>query len=530
MVQSIPVSQLPIARRVALLSQLREAVKRDPKNAQLHLDIAGLLIGEKNVEGAIPHYKRALALQKRNPDILRKLVSAHFDLQQNREARKYARKLCQLEPRVAKNHKDLGLVLEYSGNPTGAIEAYERANRLEPGNAETLHDIGRCYGLNGKFDDARRNYEAALAADAGFAMAYYSLSTLKKFTQETAQPFVEQIISAIPATKEPSVLANLHYAAGKALQDAGQYDDAFSWFQKANNVRAPSNPPSISIPFQNSKDAFNSDYFSARGEVGLETNQPIFVFGMPRSGTTLVESLCGSHSQITAGDEQVFMGRIAKRLGRDSDIPGVYPETIHGLGRRDFRQMAEEYLELCKPVSGTTPHFTEKLPHNFMHLGLIAIMFPNAKLIHCRRHPLDNCFSLFSNSMQPAHNRYKTNLTRLGLYYRQYLDLMDHWRKHLPVKMHEVYYEDVVANTEFNARSMIDYLGLDWEADVMDRTNSQKSVRTLSGWQVRQPIYLTSLGKWRPYEEHLAPLIQALGDCVQSYEAELEQLESPSES
>jgi len=161
-------------------------------------------------------------------------------------------------------------------------------------------------------------------------------------------------------------------------------------------------------------------------------------------------------------------------------------------------------------------------------MGLISVLFPNAKIIHCRRHPLDNCVSLFTNSMGSYHNAYKTDLTTLGLYYRQYLQLMDHWRKVLPNQFHEVYYEDVVGNTELNARNMIDYLGLNWEDSVMDRKGSQKAVKTLSVWQVRQPVYTSSSGRWKVFEKHLGPLIDALGPVVAEYEAELTALsESP---
>lgn len=192
----------------------------------------------------------------------------------------------------------------------------------------------------------------------------------------------------------------------------------------------------------------------------------------------------------------------------------------------NVKELADEYLDATRSIHPGTPYFTDKLPHNFQHIGLIRMLFPNAHIIHCRRHPLDNCLSLYTNSMTEFHNAYKHDLRKLGLYYRQYLRLMEHWRQAVPGGFHEVYYEDVVANTELNARSMIEYLGLEWEDGVMAREGSQTSVKTLSVWQVRQPIYTSSAGRWKKFEAHLGPLIEALGSEVGRYEDELAALAS----
>ena len=160
-----------------------------------------------------------------------------------------------------------------------------------------------------------------------------------------------------------------------------------------------------------------------------------------------------------------------------------------------------------------------------MNVGLIFLFFPNAKVIHCRRHPVDTCVSIFTNGMTPAHNHYKTDLAVLGRYYRHYLELMDYWDELFPGRIHHVHYEDVVSNTEFCARAMIGHLGLDWEDGVLSRQNSQKSVKTLSAWQVRQPVYSSSMGKWRRFEKKVTPLLDALGDSIGHYEEELKSLE-----
>jgi len=208
-------------------------------------------------------------------------------------------------------------------------------------------------------------------------------------------------------------------------------------------------------------------------------------------------------------------------LGMNSDVAHGYADNVARLTEADIKDLAQDYLRRYAGIMGSTLHFTDKLPHNFQNVGLIHLLFPNAAMIHVRRHPLDNCLSLYSNSMNKFHNEYKTELPKLGLYFRHYLQLMDHWREVLPGRMHEVFYEDLVANTEWNARAMIAHIGLEWEDGVMNRAGSQRSVRTLSNWQARQPVYSTSKGKWRNYEKFLGPVIDALGPYVEAYEKEL---------
>ena len=429
------------------------------------------------------------------------------------------------------NYRSYGLVVELMGNAAQAIEIYMKADALHTRHASTLHDIGRCYGLKGDHANALEYYRKSLDADPHYGLALYNYATSRKFTPEEADVFLKQAGEAATMeknTSDSSVHANLHYAMGKVLDDVGRHDEAFEQFRLANELRKPERSGPPMVQFLNTVETFTRETFADHRGMGNPTRQPIFILGMPRSGTTLTESLCGAHSLVTAGDEPTFMSEIAGSLGSHTATMGAYANSVRRLDRRRTLELAQRYLNSCKHIAGDTPHFTDKLPHNFLNIGLITLLFPNASIILCRRHPLDNCFSLYSNSMGKYHNEYKTDLTRLGLYYRQYCQLVEHWKSVLPGRFHEVFYEDMVANTELNARAMISHLGLEWEDGVMERNNSQRSVRTLSGWQVRQPVYQTSKGKWRAYEKHLQPLREAIGPYVESYERELEELASKS--
>ncbi len=514
-------------QRMALMSRAQAELKRNPRNVEAWLTLAGLQGAEKNMAAAMQSLLKALAIKKKDTGILRRLVSAANDMNDMPTARKYVRKLIEIEPRKAEHHKSLGLVLEMMGSPAQAIESFRKADQLEPGSAQTLHDIGRCMGLMGEHEQAIEYFRKALEADRFYPLALYNYAVSRKFSREEADALIASSMeSETRATSraDPAMHANLHYGMGKLYDETGRPAEAFEHFAKANALRDPGLAAAPVSGFIATVDAFRKEIFQQPRIKGHDSAQPIFICGMPRSGTTLTESLCGGHSMVSAGDEQVFMSEIAGSLGSGSDQPGAYRRNIEALGSTQLRDLGERYLASCKHIAGTTAHFTDKLPHNFMNIGLISLIFPNAKIILCRRHPLDNCFSLYSNSMSKFHNRYKTNLKYLGLYYRQYAQLLDHWRQVLPGRFHEVMYEDLVANTELNARAMIDYLGLEWENGVMERSGSQRSVRTLSSWQVRQPVYQTSKGKWKLYEKQLAPVAEAIGPYIDAYEKELQLL------
>lgn len=523
----IDASSLSTVQRMAVMRRVEADIARNPRNPATLVLLADLHSAEKNHAAAKAWLLKALPLRKKDPEILRRLVSACNGMNDLQEARKFARKAVEAEPRNARNHKSLGVILESMGKPALALEAFLKADRLEPGSAETLNDIGRCHGIMGDHAQAQAWYEKSLAADPHFALSLYAWATGRKFAAGEAGPFLEKARAAAanPAVRaDPALHANLHYAMGKALDDCGRHDEAFAEFAAANGLRTPPDPLHALTPIQNTLEAFPRGFSGWRGGPGPQAARPVFVLGLPRSGTTLTESLLGGHSAITAGDELTFMNQIASELGRDNVNEGVYRDMVRKLDAPAVEALAQRYLAACRPVAGTTPHFTDKLPHNFLNIGLIAMLFPDARIIHCRRHPLDNCFSLYSNSMSKFHNRYKTDLTRLGIYYRQYAQLMEHWKAALPGRIHDVFYEDLVVNTELGARQMIAFLGLEWEDGVMQRSGSQQSVRTLSGWQVRQPVYQTSKGKWRAYAGHLAPLAESVGPWVAGYEAELAQL------
>jgi len=524
-------AQMNPMQRNNVLHQVEAILKKERNNLDALLSGAALHHANKHTEKAIALLQRALKADKKNMNILRWLAIACAEIHEFKNAKMYSRKLVESESGNSENWQIRGRILDSSGDPSGALAAFERQLKLQGEYPELVFQIANCHSYLGDHDKAGEGYRRTIELEPTHALALYGLSTVHKFTEDEVSPYVEKVEAAVPANASMPAYntSALYYGAAKSLDDTKAYDKAFTYYQKANDFRRPDNTINLSKQFDNNRAVFTQDYMSPRSQWGDASKSPIFALGLPRSGTTLIESYLAAHSKITAGGEMSFMDDIALKIGAMQLSQQEFSAVSQKLTKADVKDMARTYLEGAKAACGANNLFVDKMPHNFMNTGLILLLFPNAKIIHSRRHPMDVCVSIYTNGMTPAHNYYKSDLQTLGTYYNHYLDLMDHWHETFPDRILDVYYEDVVANGELNSRRMIDFCKLPWEEKVSTRENSQTAVKTLSAWQVRQPVYKTAQGKWKRFETHLSPLIDALGGAIGTYENQLEQLSSQQE-
>ncbi len=516
------------AQRRNLLNQVHAALKRNKRDVDALLSGAALHYAEKQIRPTVDLLLKVHKLQPRNLMTVQWLSVAAAEIRDFKTALEASRLLVTLDPANPENWSIRGRVLDGAADPAGALEAFSRQRRMIGDQPELIFQMANCHFYMGEHDKAESHYRRVLEIEPTHALALYGLSTIHKFNEGEIDGYVRAVEAAVPANKDmPDYnISALYYGVGKAFDDLKRHDEAFEWYIKANTYRKPENTEQLSHHFDNARAAFTAEYMKKRDGWGDGSRQPVFVLGMPRSGTTLVESIVAAHPRMTAGGELPTMQDIGLQIGAMQAPVGEFVSIANRLTRNDVRDMARTYIDGARSVCGVGDHFTDKMPHNFMLIGLILLLFPKAKIIHCRRNPIDTCVSIYTNGMTPAHNYYKSDLATLGWYYNLYLDIMAYWHEVFPDRILDVYYEDVTVNTGLNARRIIDFCGLKWDDRVLARESSQKAVRTLSAWQVRQPIYTNADGKWRRHEKHLGPLIGALGESVSAYQRDLDGLDT----
>jgi tetratricopeptide (TPR) repeat protein len=399
------------------------------------------------------------------------------------EAAEWIKKAMQLYPDIESLPIGLGNAMVESGNLRGAIEIFEKIIEEKPENIA----------------------------------AYNELALVKKFSSEDEHLIVrmEKLIES--SSPKQADLVKSHFSLGKVHDDIGKYDRAFQFYKSGNQIYINERGGSFSKEANHQAisaiiSSFDADFFARHAAIGHTSEEPVFVIGMLRSGTTLIEQILSSHPQVQGVGEVNFWGsaNVMLPIELNTDIP--YPACVDLISSMVAVQIGEKYLATQHQLiaQGAAQRIVDKMPQNFIFLGLIATVFPQAKIIHIQREAMDTCLSIYFQNLQEGHP-YSYDLVNIGSYYKEYERLMQHWRQIVPVKMLEINYEELVADQERVTRQMIDYVGLPWDERCLQPEKTEKVVRTASLWQARQPVYKTSVARWKKYEKYLGPLKQALG-------------------
>jgi tetratricopeptide (TPR) repeat protein len=398
------------------------------------------------------------------------------------------------------------------GRGEEALQIYARLSREMPHDSELCLSMAQILKTRGSAEEALRLYQAAQAVPESFALASFGLSNMKGYRfsdQEMAR--MRQAEAAPTATLADRY--QLCFALGKALEDRAQYAESFSYYARGNALKRseiPVNPETFIQTMRRQPLVCTPEFFAARRGVGCPRPDPIFIVGMPRAGSTLLEQILASHSQIDGTFELPDIPRLVHQFrNRDSAAPPRYPAILADLAPEECREMGEEYIHATRVHRKGAPFFIDKMPNNFRDIGFIHLILPNARIIDARRDAMPCCFGnfkqMFSQGME-----FKYSLEELGRYYSQYVALMEHWDRVLPGKVLRVQYEDVVNDLEGNVHRMLDFLGLPFEAACLEFYKTSRTVRTLSSEQVRRPINREGLEQWRHFEPWLEPLKEAL--------------------
>lgn len=403
-----------------------------------------------------------------------------------------------------------GLAASHNRDYASGIERLKKAIALNPRVAEYHHNIAAIYRLIGEFELSEQCYLTALNLKPDYAEAYFNYSATRKFSAEDPLVFqVEQQLARPDLSDADRCF--LGFAAGKIFNDINQYEKAFAAYKTGNRYR---NSEFDIDQFRKEIDRFIS-FFSVEliqkiSPFGISSNVPVFVVGMPRTGTTLVEQILSSHPEVHGAGELPDISSIAGTLKNYATQKSEYPECIRYLPQNVFAGMGEAYLRRLRSFDQSAVRMIDKMPSNFLYLGLIAILFPKAKVIHCQRHPLDTCLSCYFQRFRRGHD-YSFNLIDLGLYYREYERVMQHWQSVLPEAPFDLHYSELVVNQEEKTRQLIDYIGVPWDDRCLNFEDNSRPVTTASNWQVRRPMNQSGLDRWKKYDQHLGTLREALG-------------------
>jgi predicted Zn-dependent protease len=425
------------------------------------------------------------------------------------------------EPRNPGYRNLKAAVLANLGDYLGSIRIYEAVLREFPQQPKVWMSYGHSLKTTGRPADSIAAYRRAIALEPTLGEAWWSVANLKTFR------FSDDDVSALRTALAREDLGDedrLHFefALAKALEDAASWEESFAHYLRGNALRRESHPYSAdhnSRFVRRSQELFTTEFFAARAGSGLAAPDPIFVVGLPRSGSTLIEQILASHSQVEGTMELPDIPMIARDLAArdDSDAQGAFFEAVAALTPAELHELGERYLARTRNLRrSAAPFFIDKMPNNCLYVGLIQLILPRARIIDARRHPLGCCLSCFKQHFARGQS-FTYDLEDLGRYYRDYLALMAHFDAVLPGRILRVFYESMIEDTEAQVRRLLDHCGLPFEEACLHFYENARAVRTASSEQVRQPIFRDALEHWRHYEPWLGPLKAALGPALTAY-------------
>jgi tetratricopeptide (TPR) repeat protein len=452
------------------------------------------------------------------------LCQAQFEQEKVDDTIESAKRLIKLGPRTPDGHIWLAAGTAAAGRHEDALKSFDKALDISPDHAGALCGKGQACRTMGDQDGSIAAFRRCLNANPLHVEAYWSLANLKTFRFENSE--VDDMLALVGDERIPSEgQVQLNNALGLEFEGRKEYDRAFEFIDRCNSLRRDQEfydrvenleRTSLSI------EAFTQQFLEDNSGHGDPAPAPIFIVGLPRSGSTLLEQILSSHSKVDGTHELHDLSLMIRSRRKLTMPPARYPTSIANIDADGFKRLGSEYIERTRRHHGDRPFFTDKNPNNFVHVGLLHLILPNAKIINARRHPLDSCFCSYKQLFAQG-QPFTYDLVELGEYYLQYQRLMDHWREVLPGKVLDVQYEEVVADLEGQVRRILEYCELDWEESCLKFHETSRAVKSASSEQVRQPIYRSAVNTWRHYEPHLGALIETLEPLL----AELPESERP---
>ena len=528
-------------------NKAQDLVKKYPNSFNLNYMLGALCGTQEKLEEAIIYFQKAIKNKPDHADTLFKLGVTLSALNRLKESFNYLQKLIQIKPNDAEAHNALGNVLKKQGNLEKALYHYQktieiksnflvahnnlantmsdlgmfdesmvhykRAIQIKPDYAEAHNNMGTVFNSLGKFNDAKISFQKAVDIKPNFAEAHKHLSMLTKYKDEKDDhiKYMQKLLSEKNITDNRRI--HLTFALGKAFEDIKNYEKSFNYFAEGNKIKRKKINFSIEIKnkfFKNTKNAFTKNLFNKFKNCGNLNKTPIFIVGMPRSGSTLVEQIISNHPDVYGAGEIRYFDILCRKnfvienkFGSQNNLLDYNPSQ--------FKELGENYIKSIRKLSNKINYISDKMLLNFRWIGLIKLALPNAKVIHCVRNSRDTCLSIFKNLFK-GNIDFAYNLEELGHYYNLYIDLMKHWHNVLPNYIYDISYEKLIQDQESETRKLLKICDLEWNDKCMQFHKSKRPVITASLTQVRSPIYKNSIQSWQRYKQQLLPLTQVLNN------------------
>ncbi|NCF16419.1 MAG: tetratricopeptide repeat protein [Gammaproteobacteria bacterium] len=491
-----------------------EVLKTEPGNTDALRLLASIAIKDERFVIAEGLLKRLVRLAPNHYLAHNELGRFFGDRGRIPEAIEELRLAVELGPDVANNQRVLGDLLSTVGNNGEALAAYDEALRLEPANATVIAARGHTLRILGRSAEAIEAYEQCTTQNPEIGDAWWNLATMRGYTfSEDQLTAMRQQLDEEGGNDDTRIHAA--FALARAAEQQNNYDEAWTWYDRGNSLKRAQvqyDPVTTEMTHNAMIQACDPELLERSKGADFSEPGPIFILGLPRSGSTLVEQILASHSMVEGAGELPYIVMLSSNLG-GQDTSG-YPEVLADMTAEQLHAVGESYLYHTRSHrEGTLPFFTDKMPTNFAHVGLIHMALPHARIINARRHPLDTCIAnyrqLYAQGKNMAYDLYE-----LAEYYLEYDRVMAHWDSVLPGRVLRVFYEDVVADLEGQTRRLLDYCGLPWEDACLDFHRNERPVNTASSEQVRQPIYADSVGYWKHYESQLAEIQEILAPVI----------------
>ena len=489
----------------------KKLIKSNPKVVFLY-NLMGLIFAKQNeFNQAIEYYEKGIKIDPKFAMIYNNLGTV-FKLKANyQKAEGYYKKSIDLDKKIAEPQNNLGNLYLSLGKYKAAIACYKKAININPKFFVSYYNIGTVYISIGEIENAKKYLNEAINLNPYFYMAHRILSTITKYSKNDTHFNLLKKLYENPKI-ENSQKIELVFALGKAFEDIEDFNKAFQYYNEGNNLRRKNISFSIrneKEDFDNIKKVFNQNLFNKFKRIENSESTAIFILGMPRSGTTLVEQIISSHPAVFGGDELDFLTILVKKYFENKSA-GIFLKDIIDNDKEKLEKIGQEYISDLEKISNNSAKVTDKLPINFKWIGLIKIILPHSKIIHCTRNSRDNCLSIFKNYFVNPKLNFAYNLQEICKFYNLYTDLMSYWKKTLPKFVFDIKYEKIIDNPEHEIRNLLKVCNLNWDDNCLKFYNNKRPIKTVSNVQVRKKIYRSSIDSWKNYEEYLGSYFKKL--------------------